>query len=729
MRGELARQSKENYILVQCSARAVKKALENAAAIQEAEEDYDGSLRLPVFSNWNEVNNEKPEVLAGQHRIEALREYVEQTDSDAGDLWWICEFYDKDSLPADINMKLRFNRRDLALADRHGQIWNQIVWLSSWDKTLFSGGKTNAEEKIRDMLCLGNEARLPTGRLVTLWRNKRWKPMITRWCSTAVGKEAFNISTWEDMASRRFDDYWFKRLDRVLETLDTFPEDAGNMVCLGDWKGMSRNLSSGYTEAQVGKLFFTDEAQAQEQDHNGGIPSESAAGAAAQRPGFLSALSRQAYDKVCRHIIENPDLRFPDIHQFLRLKKDDTRIMAQVLAHVVGWLNAKPTEVAWQQESTKPLLRKDMVPILEDYASTSILSTGSDDQVDGEEAGPPSRSGQTALEELGRSRASAAVWAERRSIVLEQRVLDFVREHMAAFKGPSNKLYLQSLPKEGDETYSLRFTEDIWKKLDELVREVIGSPQYQPTWKLVDAAGTALSNDTDGDVSSKGLKPVSNITRALCSQLQAIPEVKESPALRGDASSIQLATLIDRVVLEWAARKCRRVLSRRKTDDGRPLSAEEIRQIELDQKKYEELVGGLQEDSASASALTQPHRAISVPRTSELDVEAESQMAGAAADKQYEDNRHAIRRPLPSARVIAASSHASRPSKEKPKTPQVSRHGPSRVQHTSLASGRRRRSTGQNHQKFSQQAAPVSDTSVRKPAWASGIAAASGNCK
>ncbi|KAL7939928.1 hypothetical protein V8C42DRAFT_158414 [Trichoderma barbatum] len=94
MRGELARQSKENYILIQCSARAVKKALENAA-IHEAEEDYNGSLRLPVFNNWNEVNSEKPEVLAGQHRIEALREYVKQTDSDAGDLWWICEFYDK----------------------------------------------------------------------------------------------------------------------------------------------------------------------------------------------------------------------------------------------------------------------------------------------------------------------------------------------------------------------------------------------------------------------------------------------------------------------------------------------------------------------------------------------------------------------------------------------------------------------------------------------------------
>lgn len=94
MRGELARQSRENYIMVQCSARAVENALHNAT-VGGAEEGYDEPLRLPIFNNWSEINDEKPEVIAGQHRIEALREYVRQTDSDAGDLWWICEFYDK----------------------------------------------------------------------------------------------------------------------------------------------------------------------------------------------------------------------------------------------------------------------------------------------------------------------------------------------------------------------------------------------------------------------------------------------------------------------------------------------------------------------------------------------------------------------------------------------------------------------------------------------------------
>lgn len=96
-RGELARQSKENYILVQCSARAVENALQNAT-IGGAGEDYDEPLQLPIFNNWSKINDEKPEVIAGQHRIEALREYVRQTDSDTKDLWWICEFYNKGKL-------------------------------------------------------------------------------------------------------------------------------------------------------------------------------------------------------------------------------------------------------------------------------------------------------------------------------------------------------------------------------------------------------------------------------------------------------------------------------------------------------------------------------------------------------------------------------------------------------------------------------------------------------
>lgn len=96
MRGELARQSKENFILVQCSAELVQRAMRKTSA--ERGDDNNESWRLPMFDNWMDVNDEKPEVLAGQHRIKALRQYVRKSNGDAKDLWWVCEFYDKGKL-------------------------------------------------------------------------------------------------------------------------------------------------------------------------------------------------------------------------------------------------------------------------------------------------------------------------------------------------------------------------------------------------------------------------------------------------------------------------------------------------------------------------------------------------------------------------------------------------------------------------------------------------------
>ncbi|KAI8710963.1 hypothetical protein NCS52_01509700 [Fusarium sp. LHS14.1] len=39
------------------------------------------------------------------------------------DLWWTCEFYNKDTLPVELDIKLRVNRRALTLPDSYGQIW------------------------------------------------------------------------------------------------------------------------------------------------------------------------------------------------------------------------------------------------------------------------------------------------------------------------------------------------------------------------------------------------------------------------------------------------------------------------------------------------------------------------------------------------------------------------------------------------------------------------------
>lgn len=90
--GNLERQEAEKFLLVQCSAEAVGRMMNHLG------QSGSGSQCNQVlsFEDWPIINpNEKAEVMAGQHRIEAMREYVKQTGADSKELWWTCIVYDR----------------------------------------------------------------------------------------------------------------------------------------------------------------------------------------------------------------------------------------------------------------------------------------------------------------------------------------------------------------------------------------------------------------------------------------------------------------------------------------------------------------------------------------------------------------------------------------------------------------------------------------------------------
>jgi hypothetical protein len=126
-----------------------------------------------------------------------------------------------DTLPVELDIKLRVNRRDLTLPDTHGQIWLQLVSAFDRDPTLFSAernvNKKGIEKRMLDILCLTSEARFPISRLVTLWRSERWRPRITRWCRTSLGRTTFNISKWYQIAGYRLDDVSNSPLISVMD--------------------------------------------------------------------------------------------------------------------------------------------------------------------------------------------------------------------------------------------------------------------------------------------------------------------------------------------------------------------------------------------------------------------------------------------------------------------------------------------------------------------------------
>lgn len=81
----------------------------------------------------------------------------------------------------------------------------QIVSAATRNKALFQGKKAVVEGQVLDILRLDGVDRFPVSRLVTLWKNNRWRCMITRWCETEIDRATFNISTWDWMASYGID--------------------------------------------------------------------------------------------------------------------------------------------------------------------------------------------------------------------------------------------------------------------------------------------------------------------------------------------------------------------------------------------------------------------------------------------------------------------------------------------------------------------------------------------
>ena len=47
------------------------------------------------FEGWDIIIGEKAELMAGNHRVEALKEYIRRSKSPENERWWICDVYDK----------------------------------------------------------------------------------------------------------------------------------------------------------------------------------------------------------------------------------------------------------------------------------------------------------------------------------------------------------------------------------------------------------------------------------------------------------------------------------------------------------------------------------------------------------------------------------------------------------------------------------------------------------
>lgn len=206
------------------------------------------------------------------------------------------------------------------------------------------------------------------------------------------------------------------------------------------------------------------------------------------------------------------------------------------------------------------------------------------------------------------------MWLDQHSRFLEKQVLDYLRSHIAGFKNPSTKPYLDLMPEEYDASYAERFTaDDLWMGLFRVVQNAILPGLFRPVWQDV-----VPERDDDHQNNGMRCRPASAITQAICSQLENIPEVTENPALNSVYASAELGALIDDVVLAWAADRCRKAVGNNESDDGAPWSSEALRKIELAHQEYEKLLSERMATISSADIQQHEHQHQPPPPSSSL---------------------------------------------------------------------------------------------------------------
>jgi hypothetical protein len=72
-----------------------QKGLHAEGAVRAGQDAPGADAEFPSFEDWSSVVGEKAELMAGNHRVEALKEYLKYFDSSQEERWWVCNLYDR----------------------------------------------------------------------------------------------------------------------------------------------------------------------------------------------------------------------------------------------------------------------------------------------------------------------------------------------------------------------------------------------------------------------------------------------------------------------------------------------------------------------------------------------------------------------------------------------------------------------------------------------------------
>ncbi|TWU71552.1 hypothetical protein ED733_003002 [Metarhizium rileyi] len=560
-----------------------------------AQENGHVSSKPDVLSvlDWALVNgDEKAEVMNGVQRMAAHQDYVAITGSDPNQLWWTCDIYG-DTLPPDLNLQLRANRYDTLLPDTHCDKWMLLTLAHAQDNTLFDGTKTEIQHRIRHLLRLGPRDSFPAARVVTLWRNNRWRDMLTRWCETEISRSILTkLSTLEWMASLHIDSYW--PFEETLATLAELPCDAITIITKDDWAKLANALNrSNYTQSHVVDLFYPTYG-----DH-------------VRRPEIVISPG-------------SSPLCFPDVEHLLKtMSKDRGKIMKQVMKHVVRWVNNHPTESVDGRDSNKSLLREDLKPILR-HARNDMQLSKSNTVPGGEDPGDDH------LED-----AEDEAQIEKDSILLERDILDAVLRDVNSFQAPAAEAALKVFPKGNEETYGQRFAEPQWKNILGIVLRKVGSTLHSIDCYLR-YRQHSREESQDGSPQTDTCRTAPAIAQSIGALATNVPEVATNPALNTPQAMQELTVAINGALSAWVVQRCTKALQERRSQNSQAL-----RIIESAKRTHEHmlvsqvLVKTMTDVENTATDRGRPEEPIAEPQLSSLSETPPQHLLAKASSKSF----------------------------------------------------------------------------------------------
>jgi hypothetical protein len=97
------RQDVRHRLHVACTKAQVQQMLDHLGRSGSQAEGTHGAnegahpvgAEVPSFEEWESVIGEKAELMAGNHRVEAFKEYLQYSKSSQAERWWVCNVYDR----------------------------------------------------------------------------------------------------------------------------------------------------------------------------------------------------------------------------------------------------------------------------------------------------------------------------------------------------------------------------------------------------------------------------------------------------------------------------------------------------------------------------------------------------------------------------------------------------------------------------------------------------------